>query len=119
LTGDQVAQEHDMSAQEPGLDLHVWTSRFESLEDDLRDDPVGTLPDLRLLVEEMLEERGYDLQDPVARAGDDPEIVTTYMSARELALRAEGDGVDPSDVGEAIHGFTAVYEYLTAERPAP
>jgi len=108
-----------MSAQEPGLDLHVWTTRFESIEDDLRDDPAGALPDLRSLVEEMLEERGYDLRDPVAREGDDPEVVTTYLSARELALRAEGDGVDPSDVGEAIHGFTAVYEYLVAERPGP
>jgi hypothetical protein len=108
-----------MSAQEPGLDLHVWTSRFESLEDDLRDDPAGALPDLRLLVEEMLQERGYDVFDPVARAGDDPEILATFASARELALRAEGDGVDPGDVGEAIHGFTAVYEYLVAERPGP
>ena len=108
-----------MSAQEPGLDLHVWRSRFESLEDDLRDDPAGALPDLRGLVEEMLESRGYDVRDPVAGSGDDPEVIATFLSARELALRAEGDGVDPSDVGEAIHGFTAVYEYLVAERPAP
>jgi hypothetical protein len=108
-----------MSAQEPGLDLHVWTSRFESLEDDLRDDPAGALPDLRLLVEEMLEARGYDLSDPVALAGDEPEVIATFSSARELALRAEGDGVDPSDIGEAIHGFTEVYEYLTAERTGP
>jgi len=106
-----------MSAQEPGLDLHVWTSRYESLEDDLRDDPAGALPDLRELVEEMLEDRGYDLSDPVALGGDDPEIISTYLSARELSLRSEGDGVDPSDIGEAIHGFTAVYEYLIAERP--
>jgi hypothetical protein len=106
-----------MSAKEPGLDLHEWTSRFESLEPDLRDDPAGALPDLRRLVEEMLNEQGYDLSDPVARSGDDPEILTTYTSARELSLRAERGGVDPSDVGEAIHGFTAVYEYLIAERP--
>ena len=65
-----------MSAQEPGLDVHIWSSRFESIEDDLRDDPAGALPDLRRLVEEMLEERGYE-------------------------------------------GFTSVYEYLVAERPAP
>lgn len=108
-----------MSAQEPGLDLHVWSSRFESIEDDLRDDPAGALPDLRLLVEEMLEERGYDVRDPVARAGDDPEVIATFLSARELASRAEDDGVDPSDIGEAIRGFTAVYEHLVAERPAP
>jgi len=108
-----------MSAQEPGLDLHIWSSRFESIEDDLRDDAAGALPDLRRLVEEMLEERGYDLREPVTREGDDPEVIATYLSARDLALRAEGDGVDPSDIGEAIEGFTSVYEYLVAERPAP
>jgi len=108
-----------MSAQEPGLDLHEWISRYESIEPDLRDDPAGALPDLRRLVEDMLQERGYDVSDPVANEGDDPEVFVTFASARELALRAEADGVDPSDVGEAVHGFTAVYEHLIAERPAP
>ena len=108
-----------MSAHEPGLDLHDWISRFESIEPDLRDDPAGALPDLRRLVEEMLQQRGDDVSDPVALEGDDPEVLVTFASARELALRSEGDGVDPSDVGEAVHGFLDVYEYLVAERPAP
>jgi hypothetical protein len=108
-----------MSAQEPGLDLHEWISRYESLEPDLRDDPAGALPELRRLVEEMLQERGYALSDPVAREGDDPEVFATFTSARELALRSEGDGIDPGDVAEAIEGFMAVYEHLIAERAAP
>jgi hypothetical protein len=108
-----------MSAQEPGVDLHEWISRFESIEPDLRDDPAGALPELRRLVEEMLQERGYHPSDPVAFEGDDPEVFTTFASARELALRCEAGGVDPSDVGEAVHGFIDVYEHLIAERPAP
>ncbi len=108
-----------MAAQEPGLDRHEWSSRFESLEEELRDDPAGTLPELRRLVDEMLQERGYDPDDPVASGGDDPELLATYASARELALRSEAEGADPSDVGEAVHGFTSVYEHLLAERQAP
>lgn len=108
-----------MSMKEPGLDLHEWISRFESIEEELRDDPQGALPELRRLVEEMLRERGYAPDDPVAQEGDDPEVMATYESARELSLRCEAGGADPSDVGEAVRGFTAVYEYLTAERPAP
>jgi hypothetical protein len=108
-----------MSAHEPGLDLHDWISRFESLEPEVRDDPAGSLPELRRLVEEMLKERGYDVSDPVAREGDDPEVLASFAAARELSLRAEADGVDPGDVGEAVHGFTEVYEYLVGERPAP
>ena len=106
-------------SMDPGLDQHEWISRFESIEEDIRDDPRGSLTDLRMLVEEMLEERGYDPNDPVAREGDDPEVITTFLSAREIALRADAEDVDASDVGEAIHGFTAVYEYLVAERSAP
>jgi hypothetical protein len=108
-----------MSARDPGLDEHGWRSRFESIEEDLRDEPVEGLPELRRLVEEMVEERGYDPADPVAAEGDDPEVLATYASARELSLRCEAGGVDPSDVGEAIHGFTAVYEHLLSQRQAP
>lgn len=108
-----------MSQREPGLDQHEWISRYESIEEELRDDPQGSLPELRRLVEDMLVERGYAPNDPVAQEGDDPEVITTYEAARELALRCEAGAADPSDVGEAVHGFTAVYEYLTAERSAP
>jgi len=106
-----------MSAQEPGLDLHEWISRYESLEPDLRDDPAAALPELRRLIEEMLQDSGYEIDDPVAREGDDPEVFATFASARELALRSERDGIDPSDVGEAVHGFVSVYEHLIAARP--
>lgn len=110
-----------MSMQDPGLDRHDWSSRFEALEPELRDDPQEALPELRRLVEEILAERGYHLDDPVALEGDDPEVVATFVSARELAFRCEaGEGeTGPGDVAEAIHGFTAVYEYINAERSAP
>lgn len=113
------AQEQGVATQDPGLDRHDWSSRFASIEDDLRDDPQGALPELRRLVEEMLEERGYDPTDAVASEGDDPEVTATYEAARDLSLRCEAGGADPGDVGEAILGFTAVYEHLLSARRAP
>ena len=108
-----------MSMQDPGLDRHDWSTRFESPEADLHDDPQEALPELRRLVEEMRKGRGYAPGDPVASEGDDPEVIATYEAARELSLRCEAGEADPSDVGEAIHGFTAVYEHLNAERSTP
>lgn len=105
--------------QEPGLDQHEWISRFDAIEEDLRDDPREALPELRRLVEEMMAAHGYAPDDPVAKEGDDPEVLATFESARELSLRSEVGDADPSDVGEAIRGFTAVYEHLTAERSTP
>ena len=108
-----------MATRDPGLDRHDWSSRYATVEEELRDDPQGALPELRRLVEEMLEERGYDPIDPVASEGGDPEVIAAYESARDLSLRYEAGGADPSDLGEAVLGFTAVYEHLLSERRAP
>jgi hypothetical protein len=106
-----------MSMHEPGLDRHEWESEMASLEDDLRDEPARALPELADLVGRILTERGYALDEPITREGDDPEIVSTYLSAREVADRCEvGDGADPGDVADAIDGLRAVYDTLIAGR---
>jgi len=46
---------------EPGLDLHLWESRWQQLEDEAADAPVETLPEMDRLVREMLEQRGFQL----------------------------------------------------------
>jgi len=44
---------------EPGLDRHEWESEWESLQEELSDDPTATLVSLDRLVAEMLDSRGY------------------------------------------------------------
>ena len=108
-----------MSQLEPGLDRHEWESRMQALEEDLDTDPVEALPELADLVEQMLQESGYDLADPVAREGEEREIVAEYLAARETADRVERDeDVGPGDVGAAIRGLRDIYSYLVEERSA-
>lgn len=106
---------------EPGLDRHEWESRWQSLEEDLEASPREALPALDELVGEMLQERGYALDDPVAREGDDREVLAEFLAARETTrlLDAGSDGVSPGDVASAVNGYRAVYEHLIAERSAP
>ena len=106
---------------EPGLDRHEWESRWASLEEDLEDSPRDVLPELDGLVGQMLEERGYALDDPVAREGDDREVIAEFVSARETTqlLRDDPDSVSPGDVGEAVNAYRLLYEYLIEERAAP
>ena len=66
---------------EPGLDRHEWESRWESLAEELEDSPRDVLPELDLLVGQMLEERGFALDDPVARAGEGREVVLEEYAA--------------------------------------
>jgi hypothetical protein len=106
---------------EPGLDRHEWESEWQSLEEDLEEAPAETLPLLDDLVARMLEERGYALTDPVAREGDDREIVAEFLAAREITRLVDqgSDAVSPGDVAAAVNSYRAIYEYLLAERSPP
>ena len=107
--------------QEPGLDLHEWESRWQALEEQIEGSPVDALPEVDQLVEEMLEARGYAIDDPVAREGDDREIVSEFLAAREITrlVEEDSDRVSPGDVAAAINGYRSIYEYIVAERSTP
>ena len=105
-------------AYEPGLDRHEWESEMQGLEEQLGESPAESLPELDRLLERMLAESGYDLADPVAREGDDREVVAEFLAAREITQLVERDqgDVGPGDVGAAINGYRAVFDYLVANR---
>ena len=106
--------------EEPGLDLHEWQSRWESLEENLEDSPRDVLPELDLLLTEMLAESGYAIDDPVASEGEGPEVVKEFTSAREIMrlLTDNPDAVSAGDVAAAVNGYRSVYEFLTEEYTA-
>ncbi|HZB23260.1 MAG TPA: hypothetical protein VE444_05390 [Gaiellaceae bacterium] len=109
-----------MSTPEPGLDRHEWESEMEALAPELEDSPAEALPELDTLVERMLVERGFPVDDAVADDGVEPEILTEFRAARDtLRMLERGDGVGPGDVAAAVNGYRAVYDYLIAERSAP
>lgn len=89
---------------EPGLDRHDWESELQSLEDDVRDDPLGALPELDSLAARVLEESGID---------EDDEARREFAAAHEITQAAErGDEVGPGDVAAAINGYRAVFDYV-------
>jgi hypothetical protein len=106
---------------EPGLDRHEWESRWESLAEELEDSPRDVLPELDLLVGQMLEERGFTLDDPVARAGEGREVVAEFLAAREITrlLADDPDSTSPGDVAAAVNGYRSVYEFVLEEYAAP
>jgi hypothetical protein len=106
---------------EPGLDRHEWESRWASLEEDLEDSPRDVLPELDQLVEQMLEERGYAIEDPVVREGDDRDVVADFLAAREITRLAtdDPDSASPGDVALAVNNYREVYELLLQERTSP
>ena len=74
---------------EPGLDKHEWESQWEQFEDDLESSPAEALPEVDRLIEEMLEARGFAIDDPVVREGDDRDVVQEFLAARETTRRTD------------------------------
>jgi hypothetical protein len=107
--------------QEPGLDRHEWESEWQALEEQLSEDPADTLPQLDDLVARMLKARGFDLSDPVALEGDEPEVVAEFRAAREITrlVEAGSEDVSPGDVAAAVNGYRAIFDFLLVERRVP
>jgi hypothetical protein len=109
----------DPGMTEPGLDLHEWETWWQQALDDAEDDPAGSLGEMDRVLTEMLAERGFQLDEPVTEEGDEPEILRQFLAARDVKLQVDRGEFDPGDVADAIEGYRGVYEYLTADRPAP
>jgi hypothetical protein len=109
---------HEGRVQDPGLARHEWESEMAALEDELAEDPAGTLPELDDLITRMLEEAGYELHDPVVRSGDEREVVAEYLAAHEITRAVErgADDISPGDVAAAINGLRLIFDFLVAER---
>jgi len=94
---------------------------MQGLEEQLGESPAEALPELDGLVARMLEETGYEIDDPVIREGDEREVVAEFLAAREITQLAErgADGIGPGDVAAAINGYRAVYDYVISNRTGP
>ncbi|HEX5029548.1 MAG TPA: hypothetical protein VFV56_12105 [Gaiellaceae bacterium] len=97
----------------PGADLYSWESQWASIEAEDADDPDAAVSQYADLVERVLEGSGYAIHDPVARQGEEREIVATYLSARQTAERAELGEASRAEVKAAIEDLRAIFDSLT------
>ena len=99
-----------------GVSRHEWVTQWEQLEPELRDDPRETLPEVVRLVEDMLRELQFAVDDPVE---DEPteDILPRFHDARRVAARIDqGEDVDPAEIGDAVETVREVYAYLVDDR---
>ena len=104
---------------EPGLDLHEWETRWAELEEMVSDDAGGAVREMVRLVEGMLLERDYNLEEPVTVEGEEPEVVRLFLSAREAARMVDAGTAEDEDVSNALDDLRSVHEYLVADRAEP
>jgi hypothetical protein len=110
--------------QEPGIDEHEWITRYEALEEDVRQTPAEALSELDELVAEMMEARGYPLEERAGETDIEPETIRQFTEARRVTRQLDtGDPYDPGDVASAVDNYRSLYEHLlnlgpTAGTPA-
>jgi hypothetical protein len=103
-----------MSANEPGLELHEWQTRWQELEPEFELDAADTLTEAVDFVEQMLNESGIGIE---RTGGENDELIAAYEAAREVADVIErGEHFDPGNVGLAIANLRIVYEALVEDR---
>jgi hypothetical protein len=98
-----------------GFDEHDWESTWASVEEVAEENPDAALSQYVDLMEQMLTARGFALDDPVARQGEEPEVVRTYLAARETAERAEVGDASRADVELAIDDLRALFDAISGE----
>lgn len=114
-----IPLQRDDAFPPPDLDVHGWESTWASIEEDAEGDPDAALSLYADLVERVLQTTGYAIGDPVARQGEEPEVVVTYFAARDVAERAEVGDATRSEVELATEDLRAVFASLLDEiRPA-
>ena len=104
---------------EPGLDLHEWESQWAQLQEDAADSPDEALPEIVNLIEQMLADRGFDLENPVVVQDESRDIVSDFFAAREIAQAAETTKIDAEDIQTALDDLAEIHDFLVEERGAP
>ena len=87
--------------------------------EDAADAPDEALPELVRLIEQMLVERGYELENPVVVEGESRDIVGDFLAAREIARAAEQTKLEQEDIQTALDDLAEIHDFLVEDRAAP
>ena len=104
---------------EPGLDLHEWESQWAQLQEDAADSPDEALPEIVNLIEQMLADRGFDLENPVVVQDESRDIVSDFLAAREISRAAETTKIDAEDIQTALEDLAEIHDFLVEDRAEP
>ncbi|MFL5961752.1 MAG: hypothetical protein ACJ757_02505 [Gaiellaceae bacterium] len=99
--------------QEPGLDEHIWESEWEQLSPFLEVSPVEAIPEVHRLITEMMEARGFELEEKEGEELSEPEITRAYVAAREVKDEIESEeSFDLGNVPVAVEAYRDLYQDL-------
>ncbi len=97
-----------------------YLARWQHTQATFVDDPAGAVTEADLLIQEVMRERGYPVEDFDTRAGDlsvdHPDVVEHYRAAHGVAVADERGKADTEDLRQAVQHYRALFEELLETR---
>ncbi|MGB8537151.1 MAG: hypothetical protein WCD57_12095 [Acidobacteriaceae bacterium] len=108
----------ELSAEEREGFLSEW----RTVQTRFVDDPQAAVGDADLLVDRLMQARGYPMSNFEQRAADisvgHPTVVDNYRAAHEIAVRHSQGQASTEDLRNAIIYYRSLFEELLQNRPS-
>jgi hypothetical protein len=129
-TGDRRAAEaslRDRAKRHDELEIHELSDesrsqfaiRWRDVQSGFVDDPRGSVDDADVLVQEVMRERGYPVDEFDERlemvSVDHPELADNYRVAHTIQRRSGTDSASVDDLREAFQRYRALFDDLLAD----
>jgi hypothetical protein len=107
----------------PSVARRRYMSSWRAIQTRFVDAPEEALGEADRLVTEVMQERGYPMEDFDQRAADvsvdHPHVVDNYRSAHAISTAAQERSVDTEDLRRAMLNYRALFEELLAADDRP
>jgi len=132
-THDKRAAEAELSEREQrreSFDIHElpetsrarYVEQWKTVQAEFVDEPQRAVESADALLQQVMAERGYPVEDFDQRAADlsadHPDVVQNYRAGHALAESSRGDGESTEDLRQAMHHYRALFEELVERAPA-
>jgi hypothetical protein len=96
-----------------------YASRWHNTQAQFVDDPEQAVGEADRLIQEVMRERGYPVEDFDQRSADlsvdHPEVISNYRAAHGIAVAHERGNASTDDLRTAMQHYRALFEELLAE----
>ena len=99
-----------------------YASRWHNTQAQFVDDPESAVGEADALIQEVMRERGYPVEDFDQRAADlsvdHPEVISNYRAAHGIAIAHRRGKASTDDLRPAMQHYRALFSELLEEEPA-
>src|SRR4029453_11366935 len=99
-----------------------YASQWQNTQAAFVDDPEAAIPDADSLIQQVMRERGYPVDDFEQRANDlsvdHPDVISNYRAAHGIARANDRNNASTEDLRTAMVHYRALFEELLETEPA-